>query len=170
MPDIVKVKTLDEIQQVTSLAHEIWTSHYVPIIGQEQVDYMLEMFQSTSAISAQIANGYDYYLVLDNEQVAGYFALVPSTRDSSLLLSKIYIRSAFRGQGLGKEVVAFAEQQCLDHGFKTMWLTVNKHNVTSIAFYIGLGFTIETAIVNNIGKGFVMDDYKMIKRITPVAH
>jgi len=169
MPDIVSVKTQAEIQQVASLAHEIWNSHYVPIVGQEQVDYMLEMFQSASAISSQIENGYNYYLVLKNGEHAGYFALVPNARDQSLLLSKIYIRPAYQGQGLGKEVVSFAEQHCRDHGLRTVWLTVNKHNANSIAFYISMGFTKEASIVNNIGKGFVMDDYKMVKWLNHAA-
>lgn len=165
MPDIKKVNSAEEIQQVSSLAHEIWTSHYVSIIGKEQVEYMLEMFQSASAISAQIENGYDYYLVFDGGQLAGYFALVPSPRDSTLLLSKVYIRSAFRGKGLGKTVVSFAEKQCVDLRLHTLWLTVNKRNSNSIAFYKSLGFSTEASIVNDIGKGFVMDDYKMLKRI-----
>jgi len=166
MADITKVSSAEDIQQVAALAHEIWTNHYVPIVGQEQVDYMLEMFQSSSAISAQIENGYDYYLVFDGGGVAGYFALVPSPRDSTLLLSKIYIRSDFRGKGLGKAVIEFAEKQCAALGLRTLWLTVNKRNVNSIAFYNSLGFSKESSIVNDIGKGFVMDDFKMVKRVS----
>ena len=165
MTDIVGVKTPAEIEGVAALAHEIWNSHYVPIIGQEQVDYMLEIFQSVSAITAQIANGYDYYLVTDRGRRIGYFALVPNPADESMLLSKIYIHPTYQGRGLGKEVLAFTERQCVMRGLRTLWLTVNRNNANSIAFYMRMGFVKETAIVNDIGGGFVMDDFKMVKRI-----
>lgn len=165
MSVITPIRTTDEIGHVVTLAHEIWKSHYVPIVGQEQVDYMLEMFQSLPAISAQIENGYHYYLVREREEDIGYFALLPEYPSASMLLSKIYVRSAWRGQGVGKQIVVFAEKVCGEHGFKTLWLTVNKRNSGSIAFYIGMGFKKEAEVVNDIGKGFVMDDYRMRKSI-----
>ena len=67
----------EEIDAVAVLAHEIWNQHFPSIIGQEQVDYMLAELQSASAISRQIReNGYEYYLVADEEARVGYFALV----------------------------------------------------------------------------------------------
>ncbi len=170
MADMVKVETASQIEDVAGLARTIWTQHYVPIIGQEQVDYMLCMFQSAPAIASQIANGYIYYLVCEAHRATGYFALVPNKRDASLLLSKIYILPSCQGRGLGKEVIAFCEQLCLADGFRTLWLTVNKHNANSIAFYRSRGFSNETSIVTDIGKGFVMDDYKMVKRLTPTEN
>jgi len=169
MSKIVPVQTPAEIGRVAALAREIWNSHYVPIIGQEQVDYMVEVFQSASAISAQIANGYHYYLVQEQEGVVGYFALVPDPASASMLLSKIYVLSAWRGQGVGRQIVAFSERLCAEHGFKTLWLTVNKCNTGSIAFYLSMGFKKEAEVVNDIGKGFVMDDYRMVKRIASAS-
>ena len=165
MTDIVSVKAPPEAEGVAALAHEIWNKHYVPIIGQEQVDYMLEMFQSASAIMSQIDNGYDYYLVIDQGRRVGYFALVLYPSEASMLLSKIYIHPACQGRGLGKDVLSFAEQQCVAQGLRTLWLTVNRNNTNSIAFYMRMGFVKEAEIVNDIGGGFVMDDYKMVKRI-----
>ena len=42
----LEVLTEHQIEIVESLAREIWTEHYVAIIGIEQVDYMLDRFQS----------------------------------------------------------------------------------------------------------------------------
>ena len=46
-------------------------------------------------------------------------------------------------------------------GLDYIWLTVNKHNDTSIRIYKRLGFRIVEELVTDIGSGFVMDDYKM---------
>lgn len=169
MPEIISVRTPAEIGRVVTLAREIWNSHYVPIIGQEQVDYMLEMFQSVPAISAQLENGYDYYLIQEQDADAGYFALVPEPASASLLLSKIYVLPSWRGRGFGRLIVTFAEKRCAECGFKTMWLTVNKRNAASITFYQGMGFKKEAEVVNDIGRGFVMDDFHMRKSIAPAS-
>ena len=70
---------------------------------------MLERFQSAPAIRGQIAAGYEYYLVSDRGRHAGYFALVPARTKRAAQLSKIYVRHARRGRGLGKAIIAFAE-------------------------------------------------------------
>jgi ribosomal protein S18 acetylase RimI-like enzyme len=48
---------------------------------------------------------------------------------------------------------------------RQIWLTVNKHNTHSIEWYLRMGFTNKEAIVQDIGAGFVMDDFLMEKFI-----
>jgi len=137
----------------------------VEIIGQEQVDYMLEKFQNEQAITEQLAEGYEYYLVGAPTGRAGYFAFVPCPDQRSLQLSKLYLRRASRGRGLGRGIVHWLESECRARALETIWLTVNKDNADSIAFYERAGFQIEDATVFDIGDGFVMDDYRMAKRL-----
>ncbi len=165
MAEMVRVRAKEEVEAVVALARETWQRHYTPLIGAEQVAYMLEKFQSELAVSDQLAGGYEYYLVIDGGVRAGYFALVPDAAGKRLMLSKIYILAERQGQGLGTEVVAFVERRCREQGLNTLWLTVNKHNSGSIAFYERAGFVRESAVVSDIGCGFVMDDYVMAKRV-----
>jgi GNAT superfamily N-acetyltransferase len=164
MVEMVKVRKATQIEAVADLAREIWNEHFVPIIGQAQVDYMLSRFQSAAAIREQIAAGYEYYLVRDGGQHAGYFALVPARTKPSAQLSKIYLRREQRGRGLGKAIMEFVNTYCVERGIGRLWLTVNRHNAGSIAFYERMGFTRAESLVRKIGHGFVMDDYKMVKR------
>ena len=46
-----------------------------------------------------------------------------------------------------------------EHGFNSIWLTVNKGNDIAIRAYKGLGFELIGQGVADIGGGFVMDDY-----------
>jgi len=48
---------------------------------------------------------------------------------------------------------------------RELWLTVNKDNADSIAFYRRVGFGIAGSSVTDIGGGFVMDDYRMSKSV-----
>ncbi|MFP4192908.1 MAG: GNAT family N-acetyltransferase [Candidatus Hydrogenedentota bacterium] len=164
--EIQTVTTPEEIAAVAALAHEIWNEHFPPIIGQAQVDYMLDKFQSAPAITRQIAEGYEYYLVNLEGHPAGYLALVPSVEEGAVQLSKLYLKSEHRGSGLGKAMVDFAERRCVELGVPTLWLTVNQHNAGPIAFYERRGFRRDGELVLDIGGGFVMQDYKMVKSVS----
>lgn len=157
-----RVQTPEQIAAVAELAREIWTQHYVPIIGGKQVEYMLEKFQSPAAIARQIAaEGFEYYW----SPGAGYLALVPDPAGNSMLLSKVYVKVSRRRTGLGRALVAFAEMRCAECGCRELWLTVNKNNAGSIAFYEWLRFRKTRPLATDIGGGFVMDDWRMAKSV-----
>jgi len=163
----MRVATDEGIKSVAILAHEIWNQHFVRIIGQEQVDYMLSKYQSIPAVTEQIASGYKYFLVVNNHENVGYFSIVTEESSGSTLLSKIYVREDQRGQGLGGAIIAFVEKRSVEIGSRELWLTVNRHNAGSIAFYKRMGFTKSESLVQDIGNGFVMDDFRMAKKIDP---
>ena len=153
----------ESINVVEKLADDIWREHYTSIIGEDQVNYMLEKFQSASAIEAQIKEEAFYYLIYYMDSPAGYFSYY--LKGNSLFLSKIYVDSKLRGAGLGRFSMDFIEQQARNMELDSITLTVNKNNSNTIAAYKKMGFKIEEAIVMDIGNGFVMDDYKMIKQL-----
>ena len=167
MTDLTRVRTREQISDVVILAREIWTEHYVPIIGREQVEYMLGKFQSGSAIAAQLADGYEYYTVSHDGEVVGYMAIVRDEDSGSAMLSKIYVRKAARGHGFGHAMLEFAEDLCRERRIGALWLTVNKNNSLSVAWYMRAGFKNVASTVQDIGGGFVMDDYRMEKILDP---
>jgi len=165
MIEMHSVSTPTDIDTVATLAHDTWMQHYVPIIGQAQTDYMLAKFQSAPAISRQIADGYQYFIATVDGIPSGYFAIVPDRGERSTLLSKIYVTQQRRGTGLGKAIVAYIETLCVEMGMCELWLTVNRNNTGSISFYQHIGFTVAGPVVQDIGNGFVMDDYRMVKAL-----
>jgi len=124
---------------------------------------MLDKFQSRKAITAQISEGYEYFLVVCNDDYSGYAALAPENQPSTILLSKIYLKKSSRGLGIGREMIRFLENICKQRNFKRIRLTVNKNNSSSIAFYERNGFINKGGAVKDIGNGYVMDDYIMEK-------
>lgn len=141
----------EEIRQVADLAKEIWTPHYLPIIGREQVDYMLSTLQSETAIQEQIRNGMKYFLM---ENQAGYFAY--ERKPDHLFLSKIYVQEKFRGKGIARRAIAWMQAT---ESPPCIRLTVNRHNTGSLKAYHRLGFQTVAEQVTDIGRGFVMDDF-----------
>lgn len=153
----VTFEKVENIKELASLASSIWHEYWTCILSAEQIDYMVENFQSEKAIANQIKNeNYSYYFILQNNEKAGYFGI--SYKKNYLFLSKLYIKKEFRDKGIGTK--AFKKIKELADG-KPIRLTVNKHNTNSITAYKKWGFKTVDAVVTDIGSGFVMDDYIM---------
>jgi C_GCAxxG_C_C family probable redox protein len=161
---IIPVITEKEIEEVSALARNIWHEHYDAMIGRDQVDYMLEKFQSPGAMKEQMENGgYQYYKLVNMGGLAGYFSL--HAEEDGLFLSKLYIAKKNRGRDYARKVFNFLEELCSQNNLKMIWLTVNRNNADSIAVYEKLGFVKARTQVADIGSGYVMDDYIMEKRM-----
>ena len=152
----------EKAAELAELAREIWTEHYTPLIGADQVNYMLTKFQSAENIINDVsAGGYRYFIVYDGRKPIGYFAVRPETGSNALFLSKFYLEKGSRGRGISRIMLDRIKKIAEETGSEHIWLTVNKHNETSIRIYRKLGFRIVEDIVTDLGGGFVMDDYRM---------
>ena len=157
---ISSVQSQQQIQIVANLAFTIWNEHYVPIIGQEQVDYMVSSFQSNEAIARQIkSESYEYYIIYHLSEPSGYIAV--KLTGNELFLSKFYIIREKRGIGLGKVGMGFILSRAKDLEAIAVTLTVNINNTNSIKAYEQMGLINIGPVVADIGAVFVMDDFKM---------
>jgi diamine N-acetyltransferase len=172
---------------VQALAHEIWLEHYPGIISHRQVRYMLDQGYSIDRLSQDVTEGIRYHLLYIDDQPAGFSAYsttfsktvsnavsnavpnaVPkavSTADRAAALHKLYLRSAFHGQGIGSMLLSHVESLCENQGCSTLALNVNKHNTRAIKAYRRNGFIISRSTFNHIGLGFYMDDFYMTKAL-----
>jgi ribosomal protein S18 acetylase RimI-like enzyme len=158
----------EQVATVAALAREIWYEYYVPLIGQAQVDYMVAKFQNAPAMQAQIEQGYEYFLVQQQDASGKWFDIgycaVQEQPGSLMFLSKFYLHHAVRGSGTGRRCMEFIEELARRRGLSSLWLTVNKGN-PAVQAYQRLGFRIASELVMDIGGGFVMDDYRMEKAL-----
>jgi RimJ/RimL family protein N-acetyltransferase len=158
--DLRPVRTSEEIAKVVALARMIWVEHYSPLIGREQVNYMLDNFHSPEAIENEIPEkGFKFFLLENDGRDVGYLSFV--TREDALFLSKLYILSSERGQGLGKRALAFLRDQAKRNNRQRIALTVAKKNSGSISAYEKIGFEKTGEVKTEIGQGCIMDDIAM---------
>lgn len=163
---IIPVQARPQVEEVALLAKQVWNEHYTPLIGKQQVDYMVEKFQSVKAISCAIEEeGYLYYLLQVDGCGAGYLGIQPDTQAKQLFLSKFYILDSFRGQGIGTAAMEYLLHYCKEHSLVKIWLTCNKGNSGSLAAYEHLGFSVVSTQVADIGNGYAMDDYILERQL-----
>ncbi len=156
---IEKATTEEDLHKIAELAEIIWHQHFTPIIGKEQVIYMVDKFQSFPALKEQLTSGYEYYRIFDQDDFCGYCGIHPE--NGKLFLSKLYLKKEARGRHLASQTFDFLKQLCRERGLSAIWLTCNKHNDNTLAVYRHLGFKTVDTQVADIGNGFVMDDYIM---------
>ncbi len=162
----IPVVTQIQIEEVATLATEIWHEHFISILSLEQIDYMVEKFQSVSAMLNQMKNqGYQYYMMMLNGNLIGYCGIKEEKEEKNLFLSKLYLHKKYRGHGYASLAFQFMIDLCKENGYQKIWLTVNRFNDNTIKVYEKKGFIKVRTQVVDIGNGFVMDDYIMEKPI-----
>jgi RimJ/RimL family protein N-acetyltransferase len=154
----------NDVVELEQLARVIWNVHYPPIIGQEQVNYMLNLMYSAPALIKQMEEGQQFFFIAENLQHIGYVSLT-NKGNGDYFLHKFYVFPDQQGKGIGKQVHDAILKYFTD--LKTITLTVNRKNYKSINFYFRVGFVIEEVKDFDIGNGYFMEDFVMIyKKIT----
>lgn len=144
------------ISTMSQMATSIVREHFDPLVGKEQNDYMLAMFQTEPAIKKQLESGYRYFFVQEDGRNIGFIAFYP--KESVMYLSKFYLYKDERGKGYAHQMLDFVIGQSVKIGLNAIELNVNKQNSACQA-YDRLGFKVIRSEKNDIGNGFLMDDY-----------
>jgi GNAT superfamily N-acetyltransferase len=149
---------------VSELAGVIWCACYPVIITNEQIDYMLARMYSLDVLRDEIrSQGIRYDQLLVDGKLAGFASYGPASQPSVMKLHKLYLLPELHGRGLGSYLLQRCEQEVRAAGARRLMLSVNKRNTKAIAAYQRNGFVIAESVVTDIGGGFVMDDYVMVK-------
>ncbi|MBA3683554.1 MAG: GNAT family N-acetyltransferase [Bacteroidetes bacterium] len=156
---LLKAVSVTEIKKVAELAKVIWAKHYPSIIGQEQVDYMLQNMYNHESLLQQIQEkAQQFYFIISNNETIGFIS-VTNEKNDCWMLNKFYVLEEKAGKGTGTKVL---EEIIKVIQPKKIRLTVNRKNYKSINFYFKNGFKIDSLAVFDIGNGFVMDDFIMV--------
>ena len=153
-----------EIATVIDLAGVIWRHHYPGIVSMEQIDYMLAQRYTPVLMRAQMQSGNAWWdkAVLDG-RIMGFAQYEQCER--SMKLDKLYVHQDYQRQGYGGRMLAHVEEEARRRGLSAVRLNVSKHNLKSIAAYRKSAYAVVDTVVADIGRGFVMDDYVMEKKL-----
>lgn len=158
-------KLLDtDVDDLRRIAREIWYAHYPTILSTEQIEYMLDMMYGPGVIEREMRHeGVFYDKVLKGSQLVGFISYGPEGKENStrMKLHKCYLSPSLHGLGYGQMMLARACNKAREMGFSEVILNVNKNNQKAIGAYQKFGFRIIAVETNDIGCGFVMDDYVM---------
>ncbi|MDF2449637.1 MAG: acetyltransferase [Bacteroidota bacterium] len=151
----------NDLLTISNLADVIWNQHYVPIIGQAQVNYMLNKMYSLTSLKEQIhTKNHVIYLIKNDGNDIGFIS-VEKLKDQDYFLHKFYIDQQQSNKGTGTRALGLLIE--LIHP-KSLTLTVNRQNFKSVNFYFKNGFKIEKVEDFDIGNNYQMNDFVMVKK------
>lgn len=153
---------MDEAESVVDLAGRTWRAHYLGIISAEQIEYMLAQRYKPGLVRQLIARG-DVWLAARAGGALVGFAHGHPLDGGDYKLDKLYVDPDWQRHGIGGELIAGIVRHARAHGSNRLVLRVNRQNRQAIAAYEKHGFKVATLIVEDIGGGFVMDDYVMVR-------
>lgn len=159
---IYKKAAEKDIPVISQLAERIWKKHYVPIIGIQQVEYMLQKMYSSESVLKQMKEQQEYTLAYDDNIPVGYIS-VSTKEHTHYFLHKFYVDTEKQRKGIGSEFLGYLLQSLKTA--QSIELTVNRKNFKAINFYFKMGFVIKEVADFDIGNGFFMNDFIMIKKI-----
>jgi ribosomal protein S18 acetylase RimI-like enzyme len=105
--------------------------HYIARIGKPPGP----MLDDYTAVVQQ----HRVFILVDGMRVVG--ALVTIKQGESLLLDNVAVHPEYQGRGLGRELVALAEEEARRLGYTAVTLYTNERMTENIEFYKKLGYT-----------------------------
>lgn len=151
----------EDLVIILDIAAGTWPDAYLDIIGQAQIDYMLEKMYNRGELLKQLMDGHIFLIAEDNENQYGFAGYSIIGHDERIYkLHKLYVLPSAHGKGIGKILINEVFNQVKDAGASAIQLNVNKHNKAK-DFYVKAGFTIKESVKLDIGDGYFMDDYVM---------
>ena len=115
---IREITSEGDIRRLTKAARTVWREANVSFCSPEQVEYMIERYQSFEAIVGQLMNGYRYFIFEQDGDILAYFGVQP--QGERLFLSKFYVLKPYRGQGLFSVGLDIIRQICHEEGQKAV--------------------------------------------------
>jgi diamine N-acetyltransferase len=159
----VRAMQPDDVEPVRALAHAIWHAHYPAIISIEQIEYMLEQRYAPEVLRDELQRTDLWWeLATAGAEPVGFSSCLLTGKAGEIKLDKLYVLPQRHGQGVGRALLASVCSRARRLNCGRLILAVNKRNAGPIAAYRRWGFVIEQAVVQEIGEGFVMDDYLMV--------
>ncbi len=161
----IRKASLSDYDTIHAIALPVWDATYKSILTQDQMDYMLNLMYSNEAITEQInIKGHKFLLAVDEGEYLGFASYEPNYLSETTKIHKLYVLTLAHGRGIGKALISVIENAAKKNFNDKILLNVNKHN-PAVHFYIKSGFVNMGEDVIDIGNGYVMDDYLMMKQL-----
>ncbi|GAA4461617.1 GNAT family N-acetyltransferase [Nibrella saemangeumensis] len=138
-----------DAERLTGLAIDTMREAFGPPHNPaELVDAYIRQTYSVPVMQQELADSRSTYLLMETPagEDIGYARLyrhAPPRRmreRRALEIQRIYLREAYLGQGLGRQLMNHCLAQARAEGYKAVWLGVWERNERGLAFYRKIGF------------------------------
>jgi GNAT superfamily N-acetyltransferase len=153
-----------DIALIQELAEKTWWPTYGPLQPKAKIEFLLETFYSTSALSKSIKGGDQEFILLHDDGVPQGFASFGEhpSKKSTYKLFKLYVLPSTQGKGYGRALIEEVKSRVImrSHGLASeLELNVYRGNPAR-RFYEKIGFVVIEEVNEPVGD-FFFEDYVM---------
>lgn len=152
----IRPVTAADVKELQAISRETFRVTFDPFTRQEDMARFLRDGYATEKLLREIANPDSRFFFLvasgrgtdgtERPEVAGYLkvnvgaAQTESVKPNALEVERIYLCRSFQHRGIGRALIAYAEQIARQEKRDWMWLGVYEHNLVAQRFYARDGF------------------------------
>ena len=161
----IRLATAADFSAIESIARQTWPLAYGTLLSKEQLNYMLDLFYSKSALKADVLiKKHYYYLAFSQGEAVGFAGIEHQYLPNTTKLHKLYVLPHFQRQNLGIQLLDFVSEIALEAGCSVLTLNVNRYN-SAKKFYKKNGFTVVKSEDIELEHGYLMEDYVLVKSL-----
>ncbi|WP_079508883.1 GNAT family N-acetyltransferase [Mesobacillus jeotgali] len=143
----IKKCNLDDLHTLQEISYETFNETFKAQNSPENMKVYLDRAFNLQQLENELCTpSSEFFFVYFNNEVAGYLKI--NTKDAqteqmgedTLEVERIYVKNAFKKQGLGKYLLNKAFEIARENNYKKIWLGVWEKNENAIAFYKRMGF------------------------------
>lgn len=138
---------LRDVGTLQALSLDTFRSAFGHLNTPENMEAYCAQAFGADAMQAQMKTpGTSFWFLYADGELAGYLKLnsdgaqTDNAAENALEIERIYVSSAFQGQGLGGYLIEKAAETARQMGKDSVWLGVWEHNTRAISFYEAHGF------------------------------
>ena len=151
---------------IQTIAHATWPVTYGQLLPAGQLEYMLDLIYNEEAIKQQMNLAQQFIIGYSSNEPLGFASIEKQFKSSSsMMIHKLYILPAFQGNGIGRIFLNYLTNLATQTGHSELTLKVFVRNQNAIRFYQHLGFHSIGEVVTEIGNGYTVKDYVMLREI-----
>ncbi len=121
-----------DVPAITALTRAAYTK-WVPVIGREPTPM--------AANYADAVREHRFDLIECDGQLAALLETIPA--EDHLLIENVAVSPPHQGRGLGRSLMAHAEELAMALGYREIRLYTNKLFTSNVQLYTGLGYRVE---------------------------
>lgn len=151
---------------IQTIAHATWPVTYGQLLPAGQLEYMLDLIYSEESIKQQMEREHQFSIGYHAGEPLGFASVEKQyISPANFMIHKLYVLPSFQGKGIGKIFLDYLTMLARQTAHDTLMLKVFVKNQNATRFYQHLGFQSIGEEMSELGKGYTVKDYIMIKKI-----
>lgn len=162
----VRVADSNDAALLAKLGSETFYETFRPYNTEQDMQLYIKKAYTEEQIASNLMNPAVHYAILMADDVAiGYVKLLldannPKLEGKQIELEKIYVLKDKIGSGAGKQLMDYAINYSIEHGFNVLFLGVWEENKRAVNFYKTAGFEVFDTRTFQLGET-ICDDFLM---------